>query len=133
MSWNRSPRYFDRHDWRASFQERNHQNPHDVEKGVLLFSCFGHVGGDRTDQSIAQQNAEKCADKRGGNLVSDFFRRSTDSAHGDDNTQHSSHNAEAGQRIGHGAEGRGRLRGIVMLDFHVKVEHLVKFERIDAR
>ena len=40
---------------------------------------------------------------------------------------------EAGQRVGHGAEGGGGLVGVVMVDFHVEIEHLVEIEGVDAR
>ena len=133
MSGNGAPRHFHRHDRSGAFQERDHQHAQHVEEGVLFFRGLGHVGRDRSHQPVAQQNAEKRSDQRRGDLVSDFFRRAAERAHGDDDAEHGGHNPQAGQRIGHGAERGGGLRGVVVMHFHVEVEHLVEVEGVDCR
>src|SRR6267142_3308388 len=69
---------------RRAFHERDDDYAHHVIVGVLLIYRFGHGGGDRADQSVAQQNSQKRADQRGGNLVADLFRRAAESAHSND-------------------------------------------------
>ena len=93
MSGDGAARHFDRHDRGATFQERNHENPQYVEECVFFFGSFGHVGGDGADQSVAEQNAEKRSHQRGGDLVSDLFRRTAEGAHGDDDAEHGGDNA----------------------------------------
>src|SRR5260221_5347925 len=93
---------------------------------------LGHVGGDGANQSVAEQNTEKRPYQGGGNLVSDFFRWPAERSHGDNDAEHGGDNSEAGKGIGHGAEGGGGLGGILMMNLHVEVEHLVEVEGIDA-
>ena len=127
-----APGYFERHNRRAAFQERDHQDAHHVEERMFLFRRFGHVGRNGTDQSVTQQNSQERSYQGGCHFVSDFFRRAAESSHGDDDAQHCGHDPQAGQGIAHGAErGRGRC-GIVMVNFHVEVEHLVEVEGIDT-
>ncbi len=65
-------------------------------------------------------------------MLSDFLGRTAESSHGDDDAEHGRHNAQAGQGIGHGTEGGGGLRGILVVHLEVEVEHLVEVEGIDA-
>src|ERR1022692_1048551 len=107
MTRDGAARHFHSHNGGRAFQKRNHQNPHHVEEGMLFLGRFGHVGRDWSDQPVAQQNAQKCSHQSGGNFVSDFFRRTAESSHGNHDTEHGSHNSKAGQGIGHGAQGGG--------------------------
>src|ERR1035437_5542426 len=132
MAGDGAPRHFHGHDGGCAFQERDHQNPHHVEEGMLFVGGFGHVGRDRPDQSVTQQDAQKCSHQGGGNLVSNFLRRAAESPHGDHDAEHGGDNSQAGQGIGHGAEGGGGLSGILMVNLEVEVEHLVEIEGIDA-
>ena len=54
---------------------------------MFFVDGFGHERGEWSDQSIAQQNTEECADQRGGNFVPDFFGRPAKGAHRDHNAQ----------------------------------------------
>jgi hypothetical protein len=120
------------HDRSATFQKRDHQDAHYIEKSVLLFRGFSHVGCDWAHQSVAKQNPEKSADEGSGHFVADFFRRSAESAHRDHNAKNRGHDTKTGKRIGHRTESSGRLRGIVVVDFQVEIEHLVKIKGINS-
>ena len=67
-----------------------------VVVGVLIFRRLGHVGGDRADESVTEQNAEESSDQRGRDFVTNFLRRTTQRTHGDDDSQHGGDNAEPG-------------------------------------
>ena len=69
----------------------------------------------------------------GGDLLSDLLGRATESAHGDYDAADRGHDAETGKGISHRAKGGGRLSGVVMMDFHVQVEHLIEFEGVESR
>ena len=102
---------FHGHDRRAAFQERNHQNAQHVEVRVFIVGDFDHVGGERTDQAVAQQDSEESSDQGGGDLLADFFGRAAQGAHGDDDAENRGDNSEAGQGIGHAVKRRSRLTG----------------------
>src|SRR5579872_1430238 len=131
MTGDCTARHFDRHDWGGTLKKRNHQNPHDVKECVFFFCGLAHVGCDRTDQSIAEQNAKERSHQRGSDFVSDFFRRTAECTHSNDNTEHGRNNPEAGQGVGHRAEGGGGLGGIMVMNFHVEIKHLVEIESIE--
>ena len=96
---------------------------------MFFFRSFGHVGSDRTNQPVAQQDAEKSPDQCGSNFFADFLRRPAECSHRDDHAKYGGDNSEAGQRVSHGAQrGRGLSR-IPMLNFHVEIEHLIEVER----
>ena len=67
--------------------------------------------GQRSDQSVAEQDAEKGADQRRRHLVTDFLGRAAERSHGDHHAEHGGDNAEAGQGIGHRAKRGDRLAG----------------------
>lgn len=92
---------------------------------MFLFGGFGHIRGDGSDQSVAEQNAEKSANQRGGNLLSDFLRWAAQGLHGNDDAQHRGDDARPGQRICHRAKRSCWLSRIVVVDLHVEIEHLV--------
>ena len=99
---------------------------------MLVIGKFDHVGGDGTDQSVAQKDAEESADQGGGNFLADFLGRAAERAHGDDDAEDGGDDAEAGQGIGHAVErGRGQP-SLMMMDFKIEVEHLVEIEGIDS-
>ena len=116
----------------SAFQKRNHQNSHYIKKSMLFLGGLGHVGRDRPNQAVAKQDAEERSHQGSGNLVTDFFGRAAKGAHGNHDTEHRRHNAEAGQRISHGAESGSRGGRIVMMNFQVKIQHLVEVEGVDA-
>ena len=60
------------------------------------FVGLGHVGCQRTEKTVAQQDAEKRPDQRRRYFVPDFFRRPAQRAHGNDDAQNRRHNAQAG-------------------------------------
>ena len=64
-------------------------------------------------------------------LCSDLFRRPAQGAHGDHHAQHGGDNAEAGKRIGHGAQRLTGCADIVMMYVHVELDHLVEIEGLD--
>jgi hypothetical protein len=133
MARNGAASYLDGHDRGRPLQKRDDQNAHDIEKSVLLLGGLGHVGSNGTHESVAQQDAEESADEGDGDLVSDLLGRVTESAHGDYDAENRGHDAETGKRISHGAKGGGRLCGLVMVDLHVEIEHLIQFEGIESR
>ena len=99
---------------------------------MLFVGAFAHVGGQRADQTVTQQNTEERADQRGGHLFSDFFGRSAESAHGDNHAEDRRDNAEAGQGVGHRGQCGDGHGGAVMVDVHVQLHHLVHVEGLDA-
>ena len=120
------------HDGRRAFQESHHQYSKDIVVGMFVFRRLGEVGGDGSHEAVAKQNAEERADQRRGDFVADFLGRAIDRAHRDDDAEHGGDDAEAGQRVGHGAQGRYRLGCIVMLYFHIELEQLIHIEWLDA-
>ena len=125
-------RHLHGHDGGSAFQKGNHQNSHDIEKGVLFLGRFGHVGRDRADQSVAQKDSQERSHQSSSDLVSNLFGRTAERSHGDDHTKYGSHDSEAGKGIGHRAEGGGGRRRVLMVNLQVRIEHLVEIERIDA-
>ena len=111
MPRNRAPAYLDRQDRRQSFDKRHHANAQHVVIGVLVVGGFRHVRGDRPQQAVAHQNAEKRAHQRCRHVVADLLRRAAQRAHGDDHAQHRGHNSQARQGIRHRAQGGHRLAG----------------------
>ena len=100
---------------------------------MLLLGGLGHVGCNGAYESVAEQDAEESADEGGGDLVSDLLGRATESAHGNHDAEDRGHDAQTGKGISHRAKGSGRLSGVVMMDFHVQIEHLIQFEGIESR
>ncbi len=99
---------------------------------ALLFRQLGHIGGQRADKSVAQQDAEKRSYQRSGNFLADFFGRPAERAHGHHHSQHGGNNAQSGQRVGHGAQGSHRLIQFVGMDVHVRFDHLIDIKRFDS-
>jgi len=97
VAGNRAPGHFHGHDGRSAFEERDHQNAHHVEKGMFFVGGFCHVGCDGSDQSVAQQDAEESSNQGGGDFISDFFGRSAECAHGDDDAEHGGDDSETGR------------------------------------
>ena len=100
--------------------------------GVFVFGSLGEVGGDGAHESVTEQNAEEGANQGSCDFVSNFFRRTSEGAHGDDYAENRSHDAEAGKRVGHRAQGRYRLGCVVMLNVHIEFEQLIHVERFDT-
>ena len=96
MAGDGAPRHFHGHDGGSAFQKRDHQHPHHVKEGMFFLGGFRHVGGDGTDQAVAQQNAQECSDQGSGNLVSNSFGWAAESAHGDDDAEHGGDDPQAG-------------------------------------
>src|SRR5450631_1441807 len=132
VAGNCAPRDFHRHDGCGALQKRDHENAHHIEEGMFFLGRLGHVGGDRTDQSVAQQNAQKGSDQGGGNFVSNFLRWTAESTHRDHDAKDSGDNAQTRQGIGYGAESGGGRSRVLMMHLKVKVEHLVEIEGVDA-
>ena len=128
MAGNRPPGKLHRHDGRRAFEERNHHHAQDVEIGALFLGDLAHAGSDRPHQPVTQQNSQKSANQRGRYFVADFFRRSAQRSHGDDDAQHGGHDAQAGQGIGHAAQRSDRHTGGVVVDFQVEVQQLVEIK-----
>jgi hypothetical protein len=63
---------------------------------MLVGGEFYHVGGNRSDQAIAQKNSQERTYKGRGNLLADFFGRPAHRAHCDHDAKHGSDNAQAG-------------------------------------
>ena len=99
---------------------------------MLFFRSFTHARGDRTNQSVAEQDAEESADQRGGNFFTNLFRWAAESSHGDDDSKYGGDDAEPGQRVGGSAERGNRFGRAAVVDFHVGVQHLVQIEYFDA-
>ena len=128
MAGNRASRELDRHDRGGSLQERNHHDAQDMQVGALVVRSLLHAGGQRPHQSVAQQDAQKCADQGGGDFVADLFRRTAERAHGDNHAEYSGDNSQAGQGIGHAAQGGDRQAGSVVMDLHVEIQELVQIK-----
>ena len=94
MAGNGAPRYFHRHDRFAAFEKRDHEDAHHIEKGMFLFGGFGHVGGNRADESVTKQNTEKSSYECSGDFVANLFRRAAQSAHADYDSQDCGHDSE---------------------------------------
>ena len=75
MAGNGATAYFDRDDGRQTFGETQQQDAKDVQVGALIFRSLAHVGTEGTDEPVAEQDAEKSSDQRGGNFVADELRR----------------------------------------------------------
>ena len=113
------------------YKTDDHHANHIIE-GVFFFRRFGHIGSDGTDKTVTEQNAEKCADQGRRHFVTNFFRWTAESAHGDDDAEHRRDDAQTGKGIGHGGECGDRLRGLMMVNFHVQIHHLIDVEGFDA-
>ena len=50
---------FDRHDGSRAFKKGHDEHTQHVEIGVLVIRKFDHVGCDRTDQAVAEEDAEE--------------------------------------------------------------------------
>ena len=118
---------------RGSFQERNHDHAQDMQVCTFILSDLLHTGCERPHQSVAKQDAEKCAHQGGGNFVADFFRRPAKSSHGDHNAENGSDNSQAGQGIGHAAQRGDGQAGSVVMNLHVKIEKLIQVKGFDSR
>ena len=117
----------------SPFDERDHGDPQHVVVSVLFVRRLRHVGRHRSQQPVAQQDAEERAHQRRRHLVADLFGRPAQRAHGDHHAQHRRHDSQSGQRVGHGAQGRNRLLGLVMMHVHVEFHHLIEIERLNRR
>ena len=115
MAGNGATAYFDRDDGRQTLGETQQQDAKDVEVGALIFRSLAHVGTERADEPVAEQDAEKSSHQRGGDFVADELRRAAQGAHGDDDSEDRGDDAEAGERVGHGGERTDALVGVVVL------------------
>src|SRR5882762_4059099 len=121
-----------RHARRRAFHERDDDYPHHVIIGVLLIYRFGHGGCDWADQSVAQQNPKKRTDKRGGNLVTNLFRRAAQSAHSNDHAKHRGDDAQPRQGIGHRGQRRGWQQRALVVHIHIQLHHLIDVEWLNS-
>ena len=106
MTGNDSAANFDRHNRRDTFEKGDHHGPQHKQVSMLFRRLFTHARGDRTEQSVTEQNAEKSANERSGNFFPNLFGRPSQCSHGDDDTQYGGNDTESGQRVGHAAERR---------------------------
>src|ERR1700690_2091613 len=88
--------HFDRHDGSDALKKSDHYNAQDLQECVFFLRSLPHAGGDRTDESVAEQNAEEGADERGGYFFPDLFRRAAEGSHGDDDSKFRLDDAESG-------------------------------------
>ncbi len=108
----------------------HHRDPQDVVIRMLVVNALGHVGGQRPDNAVAQQNAKKGSHECGGDLVAHLRRRSAQRSHGDHNAQHGRYDAEPRQSISHGRQSLRGQHGCAMVDLQVQLHHLVHVERL---
>src|ERR1700722_1695355 len=71
VAWNRATAKFDGDRRRNTLHESDHGDAKNVVVGVLVFSAFGHARGYGADEAVAEQNAEKRANERGGDFMAD--------------------------------------------------------------
>ena len=87
MSGNDPPSHFDGHDGSNTFKEGDHDDAHHKKEFVLFLRTLAHAGSERADESVAKQDAEEGADESGSDFVANLLRRTTESAHGDDDAE----------------------------------------------
>ena len=109
MAGNGAARKLNCHNRGVSLQERDHHHAQHMQVGAFFFRSLLHAGRKRPDQTVTEQDAQKCADQRGGDFVSDFFWRAAQSSHRDNDAEYGRDDAESGKGIGHGTE---RRRGL---------------------
>ena len=114
------------------FRKGDHQDAQHVVVGMFVVGSLGQVGGDGAHESVTEQDAEEGADQGGCDFVADFFGRTSEGAHRDDYTENRGNDAEAGERVGHRAQGRDRLGCVVMLYVHIELEELIHVEWFDT-
>src|SRR6185312_8617220 len=69
VSWNGTPRKFHGKNGARSLDKGQHDHAQDVIVRMLVFVELAHSRGQRTKHSIAQKNAQKGSNQRGGNFV----------------------------------------------------------------
>jgi hypothetical protein len=79
----------------------------------------------RSQQTVAQQNAQKSACQSRWHLVNDLLRWPSERTHGDDDPQDGRNDPETRQGVRGGAESGHRLGGGLMVLFHAQVHHLI--------
>src|SRR5262245_44939011 len=77
------PREFRSNQRRATLRECQQADSQHVIILPVSLNILAHVERQRTHESVAEQYAQKCADKRRRNLMADLFRRSAERAHRD--------------------------------------------------
>ena len=132
MPGHRPPPNLNRHDRGDTLQKRNHGHPQHHHERVLLLRHLAHARRQWSDQAVTQQNAQKSPHQSRRHLASNFFRRSTQRAHRDHHPQHRRHNTQPGQRVRHRAQRCHRLARLVMMDFHIRIQHLIQIEYLHA-
>ncbi len=93
---------------------------------------FAQLGGERTDQPVAKQNAEKGADESRCDALADDLARTTERAESDDDTQDSGDNAQSRQRVSQFGERSGRAIQFELACVDVLAHDGVQFKRAGA-
>jgi hypothetical protein len=68
---------FDRHNWRRALEKRNDQYAQNIQVGAFFVRGFSHIGRDRTNKAVAEQDAKESSNQSRGDFVNDLFRRPT--------------------------------------------------------
>jgi hypothetical protein len=70
------------------FEKRNDDHAQNIQIRALVVRQFGHVGSQRADQAIAEQNAEKRSDQCCRDFSPNLLGRATERFHGYNHAQH---------------------------------------------
>src|SRR4051794_26719508 len=87
------------HQRRAALRERYHRVAKTEEVIVLGIAYLHHPCSQRTNKSIARENPEEGSNQRGGYFMSNFFRRTSEGSHRDNDAKNRGDNSKAWKRI----------------------------------
>ena len=132
MAGSSSARRFHRQNGRCAFQERDDHDSQHLEICTLLIGSLGHVRSHRSDQPVTQKNSEKCAHQCRRHFAPNLLGWPPEGLHRDYDPEHGCHNAKSWQRVCHRSQRSHWLGRIMVKNFHVKLDQLVKFESLHS-
>ena len=111
--------------------EIGHQNLANelVEMCVLFDNCFD-LAGERSDQPVGKEDAQKGADQRPADQLAQHFGRLVDRTHGLDHPQHRRDDTQCRQAVGHCLQGMAGVQGMMEVRLHPFFQHLLDLVRV---